>query len=331
MRLVILLLPIIIFLSCSEDESPREEIVLNIPSHFPEYSIPEDNKLTPARIKLGEKLFNSYILSRDTSLSCASCHQSHIAFANNQITTPGIENRPGTRNVPSLFNLIFYDRFLREGSVPTLEQQVLVPVQEHNEFDNNWQTIIERLNSDEEYLELLKEAEYIFPGDDKIMEKYQVYSVVRPIAAYQRTLLSVNSKYDKFAQGQIELNAVEELGRKLFYSDSLNCGKCHSGALFTDQKFYNNGLYNDYEDVGRNRFTNNQNDIGKFKVPSLRNVEITHPYMFDGSLESLDDVISHYESGGSSHPNKSPLINGFNLKNNQREALKKFLYTLSDY
>lgn len=331
MRLVILLLPIIIFLSCSEDESPREEIVLNIPSHFPEYSIPEDNKLTPARIKLGEKLFNSYILSRDTSLSCASCHQSHIAFANNQITTPGIDDRPGTRNVPSIFNMLFIDRFLREGSVPTLEQQVLVPVQEHNEFDNNWQTIIERLNSDEEYLELLKEAEYIFPGDDKIMEKYQVYSVVRPIAAYQRTLLSVNSKYDKFAQGQIELNADEELGRKLFYSDSLNCGKCHSGALFTDQKFYNNGLYNDYEDVGRNRFTNNQNDIGKFKVPSLRNVEITHPYMFDGSLESLDDVISHYESGGSSHPNKSPLINGFNLKNNEREALKKFLYTLSDY
>lgn len=331
MRLVILLLPIIIFLSCSEDETPREEIVLNIPSHFPEYFIPEDNKLTPARIKLGEKLFNSYILSRDTSLSCASCHQSHIAFANNQITTPGIDDRPGTRNVPSIFNMLFIDRFLREGSVPTLEQQVLVPVQEHNEFDNNWQTIIERLNNDEEYLELLKEAEYIFPVDNKIMEKFQVYSVVRPIAAYQRTLLSVNSKYDKFLQGKIELNSEEELGRQLFYSDSLNCGKCHSGALFTDQKFYNNGLYNDYEDVGRNRFTNNQNDIGKFKVPSLRNVEITYPYMFDGSLESLDDVISHYESGGSSHPNKSPLINGFNLKNNEREALKKFLYTLSDY
>lgn len=331
MRYAFLLIPFLIFFSCSEDEAPREEIVLNIPSHFPEYSIPDDNKLTPARIKLGEKLFFSNILSRDNSLSCASCHHPDKAFANNDITTPGIENRPGSRNVPSIFNMLFFDRFLREGSVPTLEQQVLVPVQEHNEFDNDWNTILERLNSDEEFLELLKDAEYIFPGENKIMEKYQPYSVVRPIAAYQRTLLSVNSKYDKFIQGQIQLSSDEEFGRQLFYSDSLNCGKCHSGALFTNQEYYNNGLYEEYNDPGRNRFTNEPEDIGKFKVPSLRNVEITYPYMFDGSLATLDDVIQHYENSGSSHPNKSPLINGFTLKNNEREALKKFLYTLSDY
>ena len=332
MKILIFILPILFFLSCGdENQTPREEIILNIPSHFPDISIPEDNKLTPERIELGRKLFFSNILSRDNSLSCASCHNPEIAFANHNRTTPGIENRPGTRNVPSIFNMVFFNTFLKEGAVHTLEQQVLVPVQEHNEFDSDWTTILNKLNSNKEFLDMLKKAKYIFPGETKIMEKYQVYSVIRPIAAYERTLLSTNSKYDKYLQGREQLNDEEEIGRRLFFSDSLSCSKCHSGVLFTDVSFYNNGLYEEYKDVGRNRFTNDKKDIGKFKVPSLRNVELTYPYMFDGSLATLDDVIQHYENGGKNHPNKSPLIKGFKLTPNEKECLKKFLYTLSDY
>ena len=331
MKLLIFITCLIFLASCGEENLPSEEIVLNIPKHFPKYNIPEDNKLTNERVELGRKLFFSNILSRDNSLSCASCHNPNIAFANNDKTTAGIENRPGTRNVPSIFNVVFFDKFLKEGAVPTLEQQILVPVQEHNEFDSDWNTILQKLNSDQEFIDLLIKAKYIFPGESKIMEKYQVYAVLRAIAAYERTLLSVNSKYDKFLEGKVKLSNEEELGRQLFYSDSLNCGKCHTGVLFTDFNFYNNGLYEVYNDPGRNRFTNLPEDMGKFKVPSLRNIETTYPYMVDGSLANLDEVINHYESGGSNHPNKSPLIKGFKLKQSERQALISFLKSLSDY
>lgn len=331
MKLIYLIL-LTLLISCGEDNDSDidEVVVLNIPDYFPQYTIPDDNKLTPDRIKLGEKIFNSNLLSKNNSMSCASCHLSDVAFANNLKTRAGVFDRPGTRNVPSIFNVIFQERFLREGSVPTLEQQALVPVQEHNEFDNDWETILERLNSDTEFRDLLDKSKYIFPSDNKLITEFNVYAVIRPLAAYQRTLLSVNSKYDKHIQNKINLTSSELLGEKLFKSDSLNCSKCHSGVLFSDYNFYNNGLYESYKDVGRNRFTLDPTDIGKFKVPSLRNVEITYPYMHDGSVASLEEVISHYEKGGYNHQNKSQLIKGFKLSQVEKVALIDFLKTLTE-
>lgn len=320
----------ILLISCDEDNNPDEIIVLNIPDYFPTYSIPEDNQLTPERIKLGEKLFFSKLLSKDSSISCGSCHLPAKAFANNLPTKPGVFDRAGTRNVPSILNVIFQENFLREGSVPTLEQQVLVPVQEHNEFDIEWEVILTRLNSDLEFRNLLDKSKYIFPADNKLITEFNIYAVVRAIANYERTLISVNTKYDRYLQDRTQLSDEELLGEKLFKSDSLNCSKCHSGVLFSDYNYYNNGLYSEYKDVGRNRFTNDPADIGKFKVPSLRNVAITYPYMHDGSINTLEEVINNYEKGGEKHPNKSLLINGFNLTQEEKTALIKFLETLSE-
>lgn len=320
----------ILLISCDEDNTPDEVIVLNIPDYFPTYLIPEDNQITPDRIKLGEKLFFSKLLSKDSSISCGSCHLPEKAFANNLPTTPGVFGRAGTRNVPSILNVIFQEKFLREGSVPTLEQQVLVPVQEHNEFDIEWEVILARLNSDLEFRNLLDKSKYIFPADNKLITEFNIYAVVRAIANYERTLISVNTKYDRYLQDRTQLSDEELLGEKLFKSDSLNCSKCHSGVLFSDYNYYNNGLYSEYKDVGRNRFTNDPADIGKFKVPSLRNVAITYPYMHDGSINTLEEVINHYEKGGEKHPNKSLLINGFNLSQEEKTSLIKFLETLSE-
>lgn len=320
----------ILLISCDEDNTPDEIIVLNIPDYFPTYTIPEDNQLTPERIKLGEKLFFSKLLSKDSSISCGSCHLPTKAFANNLSTTPGVFDRAGSRNVPSIFNVIFQKNFLREGSVPTLEQQVLVPVQEHNEFDIEWAEILNRLNSNQEFVDLLIKSKYIFPGEKDILLNFNIYAVVRAIANYERTLVSVNSKYDKYLQGRTKLSDEELLGEKLFKSDSLNCSICHSGALFSDYSYQNNGLYSTYQDVGRNRLTNDPTDIGKFKVPSLRNVAITYPYMFDGTINTLEEVINHYGSGGKTHQNKSPLLTGFKLSKQEKIALIKFLETLTE-
>lgn len=323
-----------ILISCQEKDDKininNNNILPNIPDYFPEFQIPEDNLLTKDRVELGEKLFFSPLLSKDNSMSCGTCHLPNVAFANNDKTTPGVFGREGTRNVPTLLNVIFHNTFLREGSVPTLEQQVLVPVQEHNEFDNDWLTIINRLNSEEDFLTLLHKSEYIFPADGKKITEFNPYAVTRAISAYQRTLLSVNSKYDKYLQNKTKFTESEELGYNLFKSDSLNCSKCHSGALLTNQNFYNNGLYDNYQDIGRARFTLDNNDIGKFKVPSLRNVDKTYPYMFDGSLETLEDVINHYQSGGKKHQNKSNFIQKFSLTENEKKALIDFLKSLTE-
>lgn len=335
MKTIFFIISLFLIISCSENEditdvNKKGGFLTNIPEYFPKYNIPEDNQLTKERILLGEKLFFSNSLSKNNSISCASCHQPNNAFANNDKTTPGVFGREGTRNVPTLLNILFHNEFLREGSVPTLEQQVLVPIQEHNEFDNNWLTILERLNSQEEFLNLLLQSNYIFPADGKKIEEFNPYSVTRAISAYQRTLISVNSKYDKFIQDKIKLTDSELLGYNIFKSDSLNCYKCHSEPLFTDLKYYNNGLYQDYKDIGRARFTFDNNDVGKFKVPTLRNIQKTYPYMFDGSFETLEQVISHYEKGGSNHPNKSNLIKAFKLKENEKIALINFLKTLTE-
>lgn len=332
MRYLILILSFISFFlfSCEENDPINEAFLFEFPGHFPEVEIPFDNQLTEARIKLGEKLFFDPILSRDSTISCGTCHKPEIAFADDKATTPGIENRPGTRNVPSILNVVYQNKLLREGSVPTIEQQVLVPVQEHNEFDSDWLEIINKLNNNDEYLDLLFDCNYTSPTTEKRMTEFEPYAVTRAIAAYERTLISANSKYDKYLKNEYLFSEKEQLGFNLFMSDSLNCSSCHSGILFTDQNFYSNGTYIDYPDPGRQRFTRNENDRGVFKVPSLRNVTLTPPYMFDGSFESLEEVILHYSAGGKDHINKSDKIRAFELNQDEIDALIEFLKTLED-
>lgn len=291
-------------------------------AHFPPPTIPADNQATAERVFLGKALFFDPILSRDSSLSCASCHKQEFAFADFQRTSPGIENRPGTRNVPGLFNLAYQDRFLREGSIPTLEMQVLVPIQEHNEFDFNIVDIAEKLKLIP-YYDSLANLAYGREPDP--------YVITRSISAFERTLISADSKYDRVKQGLAKFNSAEEWGFSLFTSSRLACASCHTEPLFTNYELANNGLYKIYADPGRYRFTKLASDSGAFKIPSLRNVALTAPYMHDGSLRSLDDVINHYNLGGNKGPYQDARIKPLNLTSDEKSALKAFLVSLSDY
>jgi cytochrome c peroxidase len=311
-------------MGCEKDDGtirPETDWFSEYPAHFPAPMIPSGNEPNATRIELGKALFYDPVLSIDSSISCASCHLADHAFASLTATNPGVYDRPGTRNVPGLFNLAFQPHYLREASVPTLEMQILVPIQEHNEFAHNIVDIGQQLSLNPYYDSLSRLAYGQPPGP---------YSITRSIAAFERTLVSANSRYDRVITGKSKYTPLEAEGYQIFISSKTNCVKCHSGPFFTTFEPENNGLYLSYKDPGRARFTKQPSDSGKFKVPSLRNVALTPPYMHDGSLASLENVVDHYASGGKSGPNQNPLVKGFTLKPGEKEALIAFLKTLSD-
>jgi len=306
----------------SPDEAPNAAYVLPIPEGFPYPYIPSDNALTQNRIELGRKLFFDPILSRDSSISCASCHLPSAAFSDTLAVSLGVEQRAGTRNSPTLANVAYHPYYLREGGVPTLEMQILVPVQEHNEFDFNMLLLSERLNTDSNYVTMAQNAYQRTPDP---------FVITRAIAAFQRTLISGNSRFDRYIyQGQTSaLNTTELHGFELF--KTWGCTNCHNGFNFTNYSFQNTGLYEVYNDIGRERLTLDSADRAKFKVPSLRNVGLTPPYMHDGSMATLSEIVDHYASGGKNHPNKSMHITGFELNPSDKQAIIAFLHSLSDY
>jgi cytochrome c peroxidase len=318
-----IVISILLCSSCNkEEEGIKYDYSHFIPSHFPIPISNPDSIPTEAQFTLGKKLFFDPILSRDGSLSCASCHKPSLAFADTVSVSAGVEGRLGNRNSPSLANVVYQKKLLKEGGLPTLEMQVLVPIQEHAEFDNNIVEISNKLMTIPKYVEM-SQAAYKRDPDP--------YVITRAISAFERTLFSGNSKYDQFLNGRTKLTAIEEQGLNLFMSNKTNCSNCHSGFLLTNQNIENNGLYSVYKDIGAMRLTQNPSDEGKFKIPSLRNIALTYPYMHDGSLKTLEEVIEHYNSGGSDHKNKNTLIIPLNLSQSEKEALVAFLSTLTDY
>jgi cytochrome c peroxidase len=317
MKAIIRFLPLLCILSCEVDDQINTPFHLLVPKGFPEVYIPNDNQLTVERINLGKKLFYDPILSRDSSISCNSCHLQEFAFTDANPTSIGIEGRLGKRNAMSLANVAYANFLQRESGVPTLEMQVLVPIQEHNEMDFNIVAVAEKMNEDPQYRKLSYEAYGKLPD---------AFVITRAIAAFERTLLSGNSKYDTD-----QLSESEQRGMALFFCDSLACSSCHGTFLFTNQQPENNGLYEQYTDSGRYILTGLQEDIGRFKTPTLRNVELTKPYMHDGSISSLEEVIAHYESGGMNHVNQSAILKGFTLTETERDELIEFLNSLTDY
>ncbi len=306
-----------------EPPTDPEAYTLRIPPGFPAQEIPADNMLTRTRVALGKRLFFDPALSRDSTISCASCHKPHLAFADSLPTTPGIEGRPGVRNAPTLANVGYYRHFLREGGVPTLEMQVLVPIQEHHEFDFNILEIAERLRQMPDYVALAPQAYDREPD---------AFVITRAIAAFERTLVSGDAPFDQW-YFQHKTNAVTasvKRGYDLFQSEKTGCGKCHAGFLFTNQEFANNALYETYSDPGLFRLTGQESDRAVFNIPTLRNAAVTAPYMHDGSLPTLDAVLDHYQSGGKNHPNQSPLLQPFDLTPAERADLLAFLHSLTD-
>lgn len=297
---------------------------LEIPKGFPEPFIPEDNELTEARVELGRRLFFDNVMSRDSSLSCATCHKPELAFTDGLPRGKGIRGEIVARNSPTLTNVAYQDSgLLMDAEVPTLEFQVLIPVQEHSEFDFDLKLIAERLKSDSTYVQLSAEAYGKAPSP---------YVITRSIAAFERTLISGNSRYDQFINGNKKaLTKTEIKGMDLFFN-KLACSECHGGFNFTNLSLQNNGVYAyPYAlDSGRMRVSKKEYDRDLFKVPTLRNIEVTGPYMHDGSIATLEDVVDHYNSGGHDHKNKSKLIKPLYLSEKEKIQLVAFLKSLTD-
>lgn len=296
---------------------------MEVPKGFPEVEHPEGNEYTRQRWELGKMLFYDPILSKDGKVSCASCHDSTLAFSDSEKVSRGSGDLLGTRNAPSLANIAYHPYFTREGGVPTLEMQILVPIQEHNEFNNNIVLIADTLAKIETYVQMAKLAYDQTPN---------AFVITRALSQFERSLVSGQSQYDlEFSYGIEGLMTAAALrGKALFESDKTSCSSCHTGFNFTTYSFENNGLYKEYDDNGRERLTQNPNDKGLFKVPSLRNVGITGPYMHDGSLKSLEEVIEHYNLGGKNHINQSALTRPLNLTAQEKSDLVSFLHSLTD-
>lgn len=287
----------------------------------PEVVYPEDNPLTDAGIELGGSLFFETLLSRDSTLSCQSCHMVGEAFADHLPVGEGIKGRHVSRNTPTVFNVAFHPYFMADGKFGSLEQQVLGPINEHREFDMTPEEVVERLRSVLRYNELSQAA---------FGEELTIEGVQKSIANYERLLISDNSKFDQYQRGETQLTEEELKGWELFRGSKLKCIECHGAYNFTNYAFENNGLYETYSDSGRARITKAAGDLAKFKVPTLRNIAITYPYMHDGSLDSLEQVIDHYSKGGRMHESKSDLVRGFEITDSEKKCLVAFFQTLTE-
>lgn len=298
-------------------EKPTGE--LDALKNWPQMDYPEDNLPDAAKIALGEQLFEDPILSIDSSISCASCHKTDFALADNLPISPGVQGRLGKRNSPSLFNIGYHPYFMREGGVPTLEMQVLVPVQEHAEMDFNIVLLAERLNQNPTY----KAAFMAAYGDSATP-----YTITRSLAQFERTLIAHEAPVDAYANGDDSVLSSSALrGLNLFFGKA-SCNTCHSGPLFTDHSFHNNGTAITDGDYGRGDLTLDSADFYTFKVPPLRFVSQTAPYMHAGTLATLDDVLAQYNAGGTGHAYQSDLIAPLNLSESELVDLKAFLETL---
>lgn len=311
--------------SCSKDTTDFSSLTINIdaPEGFPEMIIPQDEWLSPTRIALGRKLFFDPILSSNNAISCGSCHFQAQAFGDPNPISTGIDGLPGTRNSPPLFNLGWRTRFFRDGGVDDLALSALNPITNPHEMDFNIGGIVARVNSRSDYRVLFREA-----YNDTATAQH----VIRALAAFQRILISANSIYDqKFVrQENREVSESAERGYTLFFGDKAGCYRCHGGFNFSTEEFRCNGLFESYPDSGRQRITFKPGDKGKFLVPSLRNIGVTAPYMHNGSILTLEEVIERYNQGGSSFPNKDPLIQPLGLSEAEKADLKAFLLTLTD-
>lgn len=316
----------VLFFSCKKESKTLNDINLpyqfRIPEPIPFPDIPEDNPLTIEKVALGKKLFFDPILSKDSTIACATCHKPSLGFADFTSTSKGVFDSVGFRNAIGLTNVAYSNIFFWDGGVPTLELQAIAPIVSPFEMQETIENVLVKLNKHKEFS----------GGFQKVFgRKADQRALIQAIASFERTLISFNSRFDKEKYfGQSALTDEERKGRDLFFSNKTNCFSCHSLPNFTNQGFANNGLYDDYEDLGRRRVTVRFSDDAIFKIPTLRNIERSAPYMHDGSLKTLEEVVEHYNSGGSNHFNKSELIRPLQLNEQEKKQLVAFLKALTD-
>ena len=298
---------------------------LAIPDGFPPMAVPPDNPMTEEGVALGRRLFFDPILSSDGATSCASCHRPEFAFSDPEPVSSGVAGST-RRNSMALANAGWSRSLFWDGRAASLEEQALQVVENPVEMGESWENVERKLRAHPEYPGEFRRAF----GDVPITRD----NAVRAIAQFQRTLVSGGAKFDRVLAGQEQFTEVEELGLELFFSERGDCFHCHGTLLFTDGDFHNTGLDEAPADSGRAAVTGRRLDYGKFKSPSLRNVEYTAPYMHDGRFPTLEEVLDHYDSGLHLNEFLDPLLLRFreprNFTREEREALVAFLLTLSD-
>lgn len=314
----------LLFISAEKKGVAPTPLTFKIPAGFPTptVNIFANNKLTVEGFELGKKMFYDAGLSKGGEISCGSCHQQFAAFATyDHDLSHGVNNSFSNRNAPALVNLAWMKEWHWDGGINHLEMQPLSPLSAANEMGEKLDTVLLKLKEDTAYARMYKAAF----GDARITTE----RMLKAFAQFTGSLVSDNSKYDQVKRGEASFILPEQKGYEIFKA---NCNSCHKEPLFTDNTFRNNGItLNRFADVGRQAITQDKKDSLKFKVPTLRNVALTLPYMHDGRTNSLDNAISHYTGLDTTLTNLDPLLSKkIMLTDREKKQLVLFLYTLTD-
>jgi cytochrome c peroxidase len=319
------------------------------PIYLGEFTIPENNPITEEGVLLGRFLFYEKKLSKDNSISCASCHKQEFAFADNTPLSQGVNGALGRKNSMALANLLWERRFFWDGRSASLEEQSLEPIQDELEMHQSLEETVAKLQATEIYPPKFKKAF----GSEQISSE----NIAKALAQFMRTMVSSNSKFDKHIRGEAQLSFDEEMGRELFFTHPEpsialrggNCGDCHTGFRVSGLpgefgNFHNNGLDNDKNlKDGLMAVTGRPLDKGKFKAPPLRNIALTAPYMHDGRFNTLEEVLDHYNDHIQMSETLDPLILEasnekikpgqpvkLHLTEEEKKQIIAFLHTLTD-
>lgn len=326
----IVLVSALLITACQPDElsAPAQSLYeFHAPENFPPpaYTF-RNNPVTEKGFLLGKRLFFDAILSADNTISCGSCHVQSLAFADVPLhgLSVGIDGLKGTRNAPALANLAFKSEFFWDGGVTHLDFAPMNAIESEFEMGSKIEEVIDKLNAHAAYPMLFREAF----GTEKITTPYLLHA----LAQFMNRLISSRSPYDRYLAGEGSLNEQELYGLSLFQQ---HCSSCHDGILFTDYSYRNNGLDTVFADPGRARITAYDDDLGKFQVPSLRNVGATAPYMHDARFRTLAEVLDHYSEGVQDSPTLDAGLRdgnrtGIVLNDSEKDAIIAFLHTLTD-
>lgn len=307
----------------------HKPVNFEVPANFPQpiYDV-NQNPLTEEAILLGKKLFYEGVLSRDGMVSCGFCHQQPSAFTQHgHVVSHGVNDRVGRRNALPIFNVAWQKTFFWDGGVNHLDFAPINALEDPNEMDESLENVLRKLNASDEYRADFKRAY----GVDQITSA----EFLKSLSQFMVSMVSANSRYDRYVRKEGETLTIAELeGLQLFQQ---KCSGCHATDLFTDGSYRNNGIGNDFRlDKGREEITLDTADRGKFRVPTLRNVEYTAPYMHDGRFETLEEVLEHYSSGIQQSETLDSIFYarnriGFNLSEREKESIIFFLKALTDH
>jgi cytochrome c peroxidase len=321
--LVTRLFVLVVFLAGAVSSAvPQPVSTLQANPALPAVAVPPDNPQTEAKIALGRWLFSDTRLSADDTISCASCHDPKMAWANHNTVDIGIRGRKGSRNSGTILDAAYMDFQFWDGRARTLEEQSLGPIHNPVEMGETLENVVRKLNAIEGYR---TRFQAVF-GTDVTAD-----GIAKAIAAFERTVLSGPSAYDKYIAGDRSAMPQSAVRGMRLFNGKARCRTCHGGPMFSDQGFHNIGVGMDASrpDIGREAVTTDPKDRGRFKTPSLRNVALTWPYMHDGSLQTLRDVVELYDRGGVPNPTLDVFVMPLDLTDDERKDLAAFLEALT--